>query len=84
MVGVVGLDTLKRLGVMDRLKTLPESCRKKRWKVPSTSGDVVALADELVLQVEESGIQIEDDAPLGTVSVVEKGVVWQTANSEKE
>lgn len=61
---------MKPLGVKRRLQTLRESCCPKQRNFPGTVAEVESLADELLQQVVQSGIQADNNATIGTVSVV--------------
>lgn len=81
--GADGFDTVERVGVKRRLETLQDSCRTIYRKVPSTVAEPVALADELVHQIGESGIQAENPTSPGTVPVAETDTVPLTGNFDK-
>lgn len=70
------------MDVKRRFEPIQESCRARRRKVASIVAEALALVEELVQQVGGSSIQVEDNATLGTVPVIDTDVLPLTAKSK--
>lgn len=79
----VRLDEVETISVKPRFRYLQESYCVKRQKVPDIVEEAVELADELVRQVGESGIQVANDAALVTLLSVQTEVVSLLAYLKK-
>lgn len=74
---------MKHVGVERRFRDVYEYCRAKRRKVLRIVAEAIELADELVTQVCESGVQAAIDANSMTQPAVKTEIVSLSASLKK-